>query len=203
MKRHLTFAVTIVLLIAALAIGTPATASHQWTLDSISCSGGSVTIKATHAGGSEPAVWIDIVVNGGFLFQYQPYDDSQSVPAGAYTFTLTDAAFAEGAVVLAVTSDSGPVSTTCAGFSGPGLPSKRNLVLITSSTAVLDKPGGEPTGRGVYTCQTVFVTDTDASGNYGEVFVMGGWIPLSVTFDVPEDYGQPNGTPIRPDCVGK
>jgi hypothetical protein len=38
----------------------------------------------------------------------------------------------------------------------------------------------------------------DNSGGYGEIFIMGGWINLAYTTDVPEDYGQPGGSPSHP-----
>jgi hypothetical protein len=59
-------------------------------------------------------------------------------------------------------------------YTGPALPppDERNLVLVTSDTAVLDAPGGAPTGDTLRACQTAFVIDT--SGGYGEIFIMGG-----------------------------
>jgi hypothetical protein len=88
-------------------------------------------------------------------------------------------------------------------YVGPALPSpgERNLVLITSDTPVLNAPGGVATGDTLRACQTAFVIDT--SGNYGEIFVMGGWINLAYTLDVNEDYGQPGGTPVAPGCLGR
>ncbi|CAG1013382.1 MAG: hypothetical protein IT322_20905 [Anaerolineae bacterium] len=94
---------------------------------------------------------------------------------------------------------------TCSGgatFSGPGLPADRNLVLITSDTAVYSEPGGKPTGETLKVCQTAFVLDTSDDGKYGRIYVMGGWIPLASTTDVPEAYGQP-GYPVAPGCEGK
>jgi hypothetical protein len=200
--RRLYFVLAVVGLLVSLSFTAPAYASHQWTLDSISCSNGSIEFVATNDGGSSPAVGFYIYVDGIFQFVYAPYDDSVMIPAGPYTFTLTDAAFVEGAVVEVSTGGT-PISATCGAtaFAGPGLPATRNLVLINRSTAVLDKPAGEPLGIGVYACQTVFITEVD--GAYGNAFMMGGWIPLSATVDVPEDYGQPGGAPIRADCVGK
>jgi hypothetical protein len=90
-----------------------------------------------------------------------------------------------------------------AAYQGPALPppDERNLVLVTADTAVLDAPGGVPTGDVLKACQTAFVIDNN--GGYGEIFVMGGWINLAYTTDVPEDYGQPNGSPVVPSCVGR
>jgi hypothetical protein len=86
-------------------------------------------------------------------------------------------------------------------FRGPGLPAVRDLVLMTSDAAVLDAPGGNPTGRVIRTCQTAFVLET--SGNYARVFVMGGWVPVSSFVVVDPTYGQPGGAPIYPPCVGR
>ncbi|HRE48131.1 MAG TPA: hypothetical protein PLD47_10430 [Aggregatilineales bacterium] len=87
-------------------------------------------------------------------------------------------------------------------FSGPGLPANRNLVLITSDTAVFSEPGGKSTGEVLKTCQTAFVLDTSDDGKYGRIYVMGGWIPLANTADVPEEYGQA-GFPVAPGCEGR
>ena len=88
-------------------------------------------------------------------------------------------------------------------YTGPALPppDERNLVLVTADTAVLDAPGGAPTGDMLLACQTAFVIDS--SGGYGEIFIMGGWINLAYTTDVPEDYGQPGGSPVAPNCIGR
>lgn len=82
----------------------------------------------------------------------------------------------------------------------PGLPAERNLVLFTADTPVLNTPDGYEVGETLRTCQTAFVINTSDDGEYGELFVMGGWIPLSATVDVPEDYGQPNGAARLPGC---
>jgi hypothetical protein len=89
-------------------------------------------------------------------------------------------------------------------FSGPGLPGPgaRNLVLFNEDTAVLSAPDGVFTGRIMRACQTAFVLLTSEDAAWGQLFVMGGWVPMENTRDVPEDYGQP-GSPIAPDCVGK
>lgn len=89
-------------------------------------------------------------------------------------------------------------------FAGPGLPGPgaRNLVLFNEDTAVLSAPDGIFTGRIIRACQTAFVITTSEDAVYGQLFVLGGWVPMENTRDVPEDYGQP-GSPIAPDCVGK
>jgi hypothetical protein len=202
MRKVLAFSSVVLVCAALMFAASPAEASHQWVLNSVICGGGAVTVQATHNGGPFPGLWIDVFINEAYVGEYEAFDDSKPVAAGNYTFESSNAALVDGVVVTLDTGDVPPMSATC-GFGGPGLPAKRDLVLITTSTAVLDAPGGQPTGRGVYVCQTVFITETDASGAYGKAFVMGGWIPLSATFDVPENYGQPGGTPTRPDCVGK
>ncbi|MBX3080736.1 MAG: hypothetical protein KF716_03820 [Anaerolineae bacterium] len=89
-------------------------------------------------------------------------------------------------------------------FSGPPLPGPdaRNLVLINKTVGVLSSPGGAQTGEVLKVCQTAFILETSPDGQYGRIYVMGGWIPLSATVDVAEDYGQPGGQPIRDDCKG-
>jgi hypothetical protein len=85
-------------------------------------------------------------------------------------------------------------------FGGPGLPGKRNLVLFLGDTPVLQAPGGAPTGLAMKTCQTAFVIDE--KDGFARLFVMGGWVSLASTVDVPEEYGQ-RGFPVLPQCVGK
>jgi hypothetical protein len=77
---------------------------------------------------------------------------------------------------------------------------QRNLVLMTSDAPVLDAPGGTPIGGTLKTCQTAFVIGMQ--DGYGEVFVMGGWIDLAHTVDVPENYGQ-TGSPVVSMCAGQ
>jgi hypothetical protein len=85
-------------------------------------------------------------------------------------------------------------------FSGPGLPGNKNLVLFLGDTPILQSPGGEGTGLAMKTCQTAFVIDQ--KDGFARLFVMGGWVSLANTLDVPEEYGQP-GSPVLPQCVGK
>ena len=87
-------------------------------------------------------------------------------------------------------------------YAGPPLPppGERNLVLIMSDAPILDAAGGMPTGDMLTTCQTAFIVGE--SGDYGEVYVMGGWIDMGHAVDVAEDYGQPNGAPVYPGCMG-
>lgn len=101
----------------------------------------------------------------------------------------------------------GEWSGNCAGlptfeppFAGPGLPGNKNLVLFLGDTAILQSPGGEGTGLAMKTCQTAFVIDQ--KDGFARLFVMGGWVSLANTVDVPEEYGQP-GSPVLPQCVGK
>lgn len=90
-------------------------------------------------------------------------------------------------------------------FSGPGLPGPdgRNLVLFTTDTPVLSAPDGVPTGNVMKACQTAFVITTSEDAAWGQLFVMGGWVPLANTLDVPEDYGQnaANDAALVPGCV--
>lgn len=97
-----------------------------------------------------------------------------------------------------------PDSVLAQPFSGPALPGPdaRNLVLFNEDTAVLSAPDGVFTGQILGACQTAYVTRTSDDGQWGQLFVMGGWVPMANTRDVPEDYGQP-GSPVAPDCVGK
>lgn len=88
-------------------------------------------------------------------------------------------------------------------FQGKPLPAGSNLVLFLGDTAILDGAGGNPTGLAMRTCKTEFVLEKSADGRYGRLYQQGGWVDLSNTLDVPEDYGQPGGTPIYPLCVGK
>ncbi len=85
-------------------------------------------------------------------------------------------------------------------FVGPGLPGNKNLILFLGDTAVLQTPGGEGTGLAMKACQTAFVIDQ--KDGFARLFVMGGWVSLANTVDVPEEYGQP-GSPVLPQCVGK
>jgi hypothetical protein len=84
-------------------------------------------------------------------------------------------------------------------FSGPALPEARNLVLFYNETAILNGPNGQFTGEAIKACTTAFVITEEAG--FGELFVMGGWVPSSAWLDVPEDYGQ-NGD-VAPGCEGK
>jgi hypothetical protein len=109
-----------------------------------------------------------------------------------------------GATLLSI-ANSGESSGGGGGFGGPALPEKRNLVLIGADTPVYDGPGGKPlaTGQSLKACQTAYIIGTSEDGAWGQLFVMGGWIPLSKTTDVAENYGQPGGQPTLPQCVGR
>lgn len=85
-------------------------------------------------------------------------------------------------------------------FSGPGLPSDKNLVLFLSDVSILSAPNGTATGLAIKTCQTAFVIGE--RDGFARLFVMGGWVPVSSYVDVPEEYGQP-GFPVLPQCVGR
>ncbi len=94
-------------------------------------------------------------------------------------------------------------SVVCGGaaaFRGPGLPANRDLVLIIGDIGVQSAPDGDPTGKVIYKCQTVFLIDNNTTGDWVQVFMMGGWIPKAATVDVAENYGQPGGQPIDPAC---
>lgn len=124
-------------------------------------------------------------------------------PATDPTSTPTPTATGGGPVASS-TPASTPGGQAALPFSGPGLPGPgaRNLVLFNEDTAVLSAPDGIFTGRIMHGCQTAFVITTSEDAVYGQLFVMGGWVLMENTRDVPEDYGQP-GSPIAPDCVGK
>ena len=106
-------------------------------------------------------------------------------------------------VVFEITGNCAGLPTYVPPFSGPGLPAGRNLVLFVGDAAILDGPGGNPTGLAMRTCKTAFVIQTSADGRFGRLFVQGGWVDLSATIDVPDNYGQPGGAPIYPSCVGR
>ena len=72
-----------------------------------------------------------------------------------------------------------------------------DLVLVNGDVPLLDAPGGNPTGATLRNCQTAVVFER--LGGYGYTN-MGGWIDLSATSDVAENYGQPGGQPIAPQC---
>lgn len=137
---------------------------------------------------------------GGWRSSFFTY----TVPVtGQYWLDATHSAFvAGGPYTLTVTVVAGPGSE----FSGPGLPGPdgRNLVLFIRDTNVLSSPNGAPTGNVMKACQTAFIIASAEDGGWGEIFVMGGWIPVANTLDVPEDYGQ-NGekdAALVPGCVG-
>jgi hypothetical protein len=108
------------------------------------------------------------------------------------------------ATLLSITN-TGASSDNGGSFGGPALPEKHNLVLLDTDTPVYDRPGGKPleTGQALTACQTVYLIGTSEDGAWGQVFVMGGWIPLSKTTDVAESYGQPGGQPTLTRCAGK
>lgn len=85
-------------------------------------------------------------------------------------------------------------------FSGPALPGIRNLVLFYADTPILDGPDGKPTGKAMKACQTGFIIGS--SGDFSQVYLMGGWVPAKSWTDVPETYGQP-GTPVDLGCIGR
>lgn len=87
-------------------------------------------------------------------------------------------------------------------FTGPALPAPgaRDLVLITGDYGVYTAPNGTPTGAVMHRCQTAFVIETSADGEWYRLYQMGGWIPVITTRDVAENYGQPGGEPIDPFC---
>jgi hypothetical protein len=170
---------------------------------------------------------VEIIVINGVATQYGPfpltpgsdsfsYDMDQSAPGYPFTFQFIAKTLIEGVVVYISTLSGtctavGPTTVTLTNgsafgaFGGPALPEKHNLVLISADTPVYDGPGGKPlaTGQALAACQTVYLIDTSEDGAWGQIFVMGGWIPLSTTTDVAESYGQPGGQPTLPRCVGK
>jgi hypothetical protein len=89
------------------------------------------------------------------------------------------------------------------GLPGPALPTVRNLVVAKDNILVFSLADGEPTGEVITPCQTVIIIETSADSNFGKVFMLDGWISLKDTIDVDENYGQPDGQPILPQCEGK
>jgi hypothetical protein len=113
-----------------------------------------------------------------------------------YTSTLSTSCTANGNTTSSV-ANGVPAAN---GFGGPGLPASHNLVGFVKDTPVYNLPGGLATTDSMRTCQTAFVLETSADGKWGRIFVMGGWIPLSATVDVPEDYGQASHPAHLPGC---
>jgi hypothetical protein len=79
-------------------------------------------------------------------------------------------------------------------FRGPPLPipSERNLVLVITDVPV-------DASRVIRTCQTVFLQTKQEN----RVYFFNIILPEGSYIDVAEDYGQPNGEPIYPACVGR
>jgi hypothetical protein len=142
-----------------------------------------------------------------------------------FTYTRTIRTFADGQLVLTSTltifcnhqggtdwdATVQSISTQASGaagalsaFSGPGLPLERDLVLFLEDTPVLIEPRSTTsTGESILQCQTAFVIDYSDDELYGEVFVMGGWVPMAATVLVADNYGQPGGQPIWLGCEGR
>jgi len=77
-----------------------------------------------------------------------------------------------------------------------------NLVLITSDTPVLTGPNGQAIANTlIRRCQTAYVIEKTENGQFVRLDRFG-WIAAGATADVPENYGQRNGTPIDPSCGG-
>ncbi|MDX2137100.1 MAG: hypothetical protein SF123_03325 [Chloroflexota bacterium] len=78
-----------------------------------------------------------------------------------------------------------------------------NLVVIVSDTRVLTGPGGSATNNVLRACQTFYLREISSDGQYARLFVtpsVSVWVSTSVVQDVPENYGQRNGTPAT--CSG-
>lgn len=118
-----------------------------------------------------------------------------------YSSTLSGSCGGDGGGTSSVSS---LVITGSSLFSGPALPINRNLVVFVKDTPVYGTPpGGKATSNSMKTCQTAFVLETSADGKWGRIFVMGGWIPLSMTVDVAENYGQTGGQTRLAGCENK
>jgi hypothetical protein len=122
-----------------------------------------------------------------------------------YTSTLIASCAADGpaTVTLVNTVPSAQAEQNPTAFSGPALPTTRNLVVFIEDTAIYSAPDRGVTIGSIKACQTAFVLETSTDGKFGRVFVMGGWIPLSATVDVAEDYGQIGGQTRLPGCEGR
>lgn len=90
-------------------------------------------------------------------------------------------------------------------YGNPGIQEPPNLVLILSETPLLDEPDGKSIGQVIRYCQTVFIAEISKNGGYGRVAGFGNgdhWIDMQDTYEVAEDYGQPGGQAILPQCAG-
>jgi uncharacterized membrane protein len=130
------------------------------------------------------------------LYQIETVVGGEVVYVSSYSATCLADGPTTGTLVNMVPS----TSFVGEAFSGPALPADHNLVAFIRDTPVYSIPDGAPTGNSIRTCQTVFVLETSADGEWGRIFVMGGWIPLSATVDVAEDYGQSGGQARLPGC---
>jgi len=118
-----------------------------------------------------------------------------------YLSTLSTTCTTNGGTTSSVVN--GVPTSPSAAFSGPALPDTRNLVAVVRDTPVYNSPNGIPTADSVKACQTAFVLETSADGKWGRIYVMGGWIPLSATVDVAENYGQVGGQARLAGCESK
>jgi hypothetical protein len=161
-------------------------------------------------GNSNPANG-SVALNADGSFVYTPNTDY--VGSDSFSYTLSDGSnTTSGTVIVQVTDPNAPpnnvppASATPEPFRGPALPepSARNLYLLGEDTPLLSSPNGETTSKVLLACQTVFILET--SGQFGRVYSFGnsrGWISTNTLIDVAEDYGQPDGQPILPQCVGR
>jgi hypothetical protein len=169
--------------------------TYHWTSSFDNYVGGSFT-------GFDPVV--GVAVGQPYTFERRL---TLTVPGVGVASVMTYRVVCSGAdtVISASVSNQLGGETSGEAFGGPALPEKRDLVLIGADTPVYDGPGGKPlaTGQALAACQTVYLIYTSKDGAWGQIFVMGGWIPLSTTMDVAESYGQPGGQPTLSRCVGK
>ncbi len=79
-----------------------------------------------------------------------------------------------------------------------------NLVVVVSDTPLLGSPGGGALGNAVVrACQTYFAVERSADGAYVRLSItprFSGWVAVNAVQDVPENYGQRNGSPAT--CSG-
>lgn len=101
MKRNVLLMGLVFVLLLMTAL--PTFASHQYTFISITCNASTQTVTLVvynDASEDSPGFWVDFWANGVYLGEVEfDNDDPPYPPAGNYTFTYSNPAFAQNAVV--------------------------------------------------------------------------------------------------------